>query len=1019
MKTRILVILLFGFLFSVDTNAQLSPVEDTTVCNQYLLPTIAGTNLSNPAYFFQPNGQGARLNPGDLITTSSIVFIQATVNGQIEEECFIVNIIENEPELDGIPDIIACEEYYLPIPKGQYLTPLAGYYTSPNGQGPFYAPGTRINRSLTLYAYDGIPGCESEQVFQVNIVGRPQFYPYNDTMSCESFFLPAIRGFNIPNGAHYRDFNTGEIYEPESYVFRSSLFEVVMDTADCIIRDTFQVYTNREWRFASIPDVKFCDTARISLKKYLLENSFHYLSPNAYYLRNGSTSKTLIDDFIGLGRTGTYYIIDSISPTCIIEEVFRIDSDRSFSGIYYNETINACRNQIYDLKSFGQSRNFRGKNYRFENNQGNIITDDLLDTVKFKAGKHCLKIIVDDPFACDIKSDTSSFCVMLYDDCEVRDSLILTSCYISLSSGLANSLMYGGNVYDKNFDFISIINSFTGQNDPPGEHIYYYTVSSPSGKIDTAIIKYIVKDSTLTYIGDSFTLCREECRVIQIKTLAPQDTLFAFMNLFVDRQIDSLFYETAMINQVNICYKEFPNTENYNFSDTIYIDRPNTDFYYTYSPRNTNIISGFGSVNDSCYSLPRDTVFITTLEDTRFLFEATICPESSVEFEGQTFDASRPSGKIISQVPAHNGCDSTIEVRLDFYELPDTTIQFVFCEPDTVYYNCTAFHPGYTFEQQILSGASQFGCDSIVNISVLFFESDSAIIDTLICADETLSLFGQKYDEPGTYYDTLRNRYGCDQTYYTIFIEETTPTIDSLYSTMSCQTDNTISVTGNFDFVRWSTGQISNSIITDTSGWFFVSVSDNIGCQVTDSLFLEAPEAPPVISGDSLYIVKLGRPVQPRLNISGDYLGIEWSNPTLLNCNTCLNPVIFTDEETTLWMTVYYADSCTVEYPIQIILETEYYLPNIIHPDSDQPLNQRLFLQGSSDEVVYEIRVFDRWGTTIFVADEILINDLNSGWDGTFNGEVISQGIYVYSIKYLDQRTGATGLLSGDVLVVR
>lgn len=47
----------------------------------------------------------------------------------------------------------------------------------------------------------------------------------------------------------------------------------------------------------------------------------------------------------------------------------------------------------------------------------------------------------------------------------------------------------------------------------------------------------------------------------------------------------------------------------------------------------------------------------------------------------------------------------------------------------------------------------------------------------------------------------------------------------------------------------------------------------------------------------------------------------------------------------------------------------------------------------------YEFTVVDRWGNTMFFADNI-----NEGWDGKVNGTMAPQGVYVYSIGYQDAK---------------
>lgn len=69
------------------------------------------------------------------------------------------------------------------------------------------------------------------------------------------------------------------------------------------------------------------------------------------------------------------------------------------------------------------------------------------------------------------------------------------------------------------------------------------------------------------------------------------------------------------------------------------------------------------------------------------------------------------------------------------------------------------------------------------------------------------------------------------------------------------------------------------------------------------------------------------------------------------------------------------------------------FIPNAFHPDGDfnkvwNPSNAFVSEEG------YELRVFDRWGKTIFTS-----NDPLKGWDGTINGSFAPVGVYVYQLR--------------------
>ncbi len=68
------------------------------------------------------------------------------------------------------------------------------------------------------------------------------------------------------------------------------------------------------------------------------------------------------------------------------------------------------------------------------------------------------------------------------------------------------------------------------------------------------------------------------------------------------------------------------------------------------------------------------------------------------------------------------------------------------------------------------------------------------------------------------------------------------------------------------------------------------------------------------------------------------------------------------------------------------------YVPNSFTPNGDG-LNDLFFVQGEAIQT-FTMQVFNRWGDLIFES-----NDVNSGWDGKFNGKLVPQGAYVYKLS--------------------
>jgi len=69
------------------------------------------------------------------------------------------------------------------------------------------------------------------------------------------------------------------------------------------------------------------------------------------------------------------------------------------------------------------------------------------------------------------------------------------------------------------------------------------------------------------------------------------------------------------------------------------------------------------------------------------------------------------------------------------------------------------------------------------------------------------------------------------------------------------------------------------------------------------------------------------------------------------------------------------------------------YVPNTFTPDGDE-LNQTFQPVITGENInSYALRIYNRWGQIVFFSE-----DYNVGWDGTFNGQMVQDGIYTWTI---------------------
>jgi gliding motility-associated-like protein len=75
------------------------------------------------------------------------------------------------------------------------------------------------------------------------------------------------------------------------------------------------------------------------------------------------------------------------------------------------------------------------------------------------------------------------------------------------------------------------------------------------------------------------------------------------------------------------------------------------------------------------------------------------------------------------------------------------------------------------------------------------------------------------------------------------------------------------------------------------------------------------------------------------------------------------------------------------------------YIPTGFTPNGDG-LNDVWYPLGNNSIKVNFLRVFNRWGQIVFERSNFLVNDRAAGWDGTFNGNKLSSGNFIYRMAY-------------------
>ncbi len=203
-------------------------------------------------------------------------------------------------------------------------------------------------------------------------------------------------------------------------------------------------------------------------------------------------------------------------------------------------------------------------------------------------------------------------------------------------------------------------------------------------------------------------------------------------------------------------------------------------------------------------------------------------------------------------------------------------------------------------------------------------------------------------------------------------------------------------------------------------GVYDVRIQDQNGCELDTQV--EIPDTPEVFADLPPEIeLEFGENgfIQTVTNIDpADIASISWSPAVQLSCESCLNPQVTGLDNQLYTVTIVNINGCVAEASIQLRVDRDLavYIPNAFSPNNLDGIND-VFMIFAKENIVQNInsfQVYDRWGTEVFIQENFMPNDPIHGWDGSFRGEKMNTGVFVYwaEIEFID---GSTQLFKGDV----
>lgn len=204
----------------------------------------------------------------------------------------------------------------------------------------------------------------------------------------------------------------------------------------------------------------------------------------------------------------------------------------------------------------------------------------------------------------------------------------------------------------------------------------------------------------------------------------------------------------------------------------------------------------------------------------------------------------------------------------------------------------------------------------------------------------------------------------------------------------------------------WSDGSTEPTLIADYSSLFSVTVTVDEECITEDWLRLDVTATPFVNLGEDSTLCLQSDPFR----ISSTFTSGEF----LWNDGSQGNELLVTEEG---YYSLKISNECGVDYD-EVFFDFEdcrsIYIPNSFSPNADGINDEfEVFTDGDVQEVL-SFQIYDRWGNALFHESGKVENNAMPKWDGSFRGESLQSGVYIYVISVLF-RDGGEELFKGDL----
>jgi gliding motility-associated-like protein len=176
----------------------------------------------------------------------------------------------------------------------------------------------------------------------------------------------------------------------------------------------------------------------------------------------------------------------------------------------------------------------------------------------------------------------------------------------------------------------------------------------------------------------------------------------------------------------------------------------------------------------------------------------------------------------------------------------------------------------------------------------------------------------------------------------------------------------------------------------------------------------------PAVNAGEDKTINVGKTINLIPVISTDVTNVTWSPTSAIFRNSYPDITVKPSESVEYTVEVTNEGGCKARDKVTVYVlcnNANVFIPNTFSPNGDGA-NDIFYPRGSGIFQVKILRVFNRWGETVFEKSNLYANDISAGWNGTFKGAKLLPDIFVYTMDVVcENNTILT--FKGNIALIR